>query len=169
MFVFGVFLVRIFPHLDCIGFQFDCGKIRTRKTPNTNTFHAVSVKKIEKNRPHEKSFEITLEILDSIGDLLSHIDMLKSTIGTPWINNQLVKVCKLYMNIVFTEIALRCMTWFTHKIILALLNMSELETSNCCQTVRWREKKLFLVPIGNCKGKGCQKKNFRKLLVGIMK
>ena len=32
--VFGVFLVRI---------QFKCGKIRTRKTPNTDTFHAVFI------------------------------------------------------------------------------------------------------------------------------
>ena len=30
--VFGVFLVRI---------QSECGKIRTRKTPNTDTFHAL--------------------------------------------------------------------------------------------------------------------------------
>ena len=35
--VFGVFLVLIFPHSD------GCGKIRTGKTPNTNSFHAVIV------------------------------------------------------------------------------------------------------------------------------
>ena len=35
--VFGVFLVRIFPHLDCIW---------TRKSPNTETFHAVMVTEI---------------------------------------------------------------------------------------------------------------------------
>ena len=34
MSIFGVFLVRIFPHSDWI---------RTRKTPNTDTFHAVLV------------------------------------------------------------------------------------------------------------------------------
>ena len=34
VFIFGVFLVRIFPHTDWI---------RTRKTPNTDTFHAVKV------------------------------------------------------------------------------------------------------------------------------
>ena len=48
--VFGVFLVRIFQHLDWISvfrysislhIQSECGKIRTRKIPNTDTFHAV--------------------------------------------------------------------------------------------------------------------------------
>ena len=47
--VFRVILVRIFPHFGmdverygvslCI--QFECGKMRTRITPNTDTFHAV--------------------------------------------------------------------------------------------------------------------------------
>ena len=47
--VFGAILVRIFPHLDWIRkysvslrIQSGCSKIRTRITPNTNTFHAVS-------------------------------------------------------------------------------------------------------------------------------
>ena len=37
--VFGVSLVRIFPHSDSVSLriQFKCGKIRTRKTPNTDT------------------------------------------------------------------------------------------------------------------------------------
>ena len=53
--VFGVFLVRIFPHLDWIWrdilylsrysvslhVQSEWGKIRNRKTPNIDTFHAV--------------------------------------------------------------------------------------------------------------------------------
>ena len=46
MSVFKVFLVRIFPHSDWIRrerIQSECGKIRTRKTPNTDTFHAVSM------------------------------------------------------------------------------------------------------------------------------
>ena len=43
MSVFGVFLVRIFPHLDWIRRDTKCGKIRTRKTPNTGTFHVVSL------------------------------------------------------------------------------------------------------------------------------
>ena len=38
--VFEVFLVPFFQHLDHI-FP-ECGKIRTRKTPNTDIFHAVS-------------------------------------------------------------------------------------------------------------------------------
>ena len=50
MFVFGVILVCIFPHLDWIlrysvslRIQSECGKMRTRITPNTDTFHAVWV------------------------------------------------------------------------------------------------------------------------------
>ena len=46
--IFGVFLVLIFPHSDWIlkiGIslctQSECGKIRTRKTLNTDVFHAV--------------------------------------------------------------------------------------------------------------------------------
>ena len=47
MFVFGAFLVRVFPHSDGIRrdtsvSQYSDEKIRTRKTPNTNTFHAVT-------------------------------------------------------------------------------------------------------------------------------
>ena len=42
----GVFLVRIFPRADWIRrvsllIQSECGKIRARKTPNTDTFYAV--------------------------------------------------------------------------------------------------------------------------------
>ena len=40
--LFGVILVRIFPHSDwCI--QSECGKMRTRITPNTDTFYAVNI------------------------------------------------------------------------------------------------------------------------------
>ena len=40
--VFRVFLVRIFPHLDWIfRIQSECGKIRTRKIPETDTFQSV--------------------------------------------------------------------------------------------------------------------------------
>ena len=46
--VFGVFLVRIFLHSDWIRrysvslrIRSECAKTRTRKTPNTDTFHAV--------------------------------------------------------------------------------------------------------------------------------
>ena len=41
MSVFGVLLVRIFPHSDWIRIQSECGKMRTRITPNTDTFYAV--------------------------------------------------------------------------------------------------------------------------------
>ena len=50
VFVFRVILVRIFPHSDWIRrdrysvslrIQYECGKIRTRKTPNMDTFHIV--------------------------------------------------------------------------------------------------------------------------------
>ena len=41
--VFRVILVRILPHSDRIrrDIQSECGKIRTRVNPNTDTFHAV--------------------------------------------------------------------------------------------------------------------------------
>ena len=46
--VFGIFLVRIFPYVDCIRrdtvylrIQSECGKIRTRKTPDMDIFYAV--------------------------------------------------------------------------------------------------------------------------------
>ena len=39
MSIFGNFLVRIFPHL--LHIHSKCGKIRTRKTPNTDNIHAV--------------------------------------------------------------------------------------------------------------------------------
>ena len=42
--VLGVFLVHIFPHSEWI-IQSECGEIRTRKTPNTGTFHAVKAGK----------------------------------------------------------------------------------------------------------------------------
>ena len=44
MSVFGVFLFSIFLHSDKMrrDIQSKCGKIRTRKTPNTDTFHAVT-------------------------------------------------------------------------------------------------------------------------------
>ena len=49
VYVFGVFLVRIFPYSDWIQrdtphlspFSRNAGKIRTRKNPNTDTFHEV--------------------------------------------------------------------------------------------------------------------------------
>ena len=49
--LFGVILVHIFPHLDWIRrvslrIQSECGKLRTRKAPNMNTFYAVTKAKI---------------------------------------------------------------------------------------------------------------------------
>ena len=45
VYIFGVFLVRIFPHSDWIrrDTQSERGKIRTRKSSNTDTFHAVTI------------------------------------------------------------------------------------------------------------------------------
>ena len=49
MSIFGVFLVGIFPHSDWIQnsvslcIQSECGKTQTRKTPSTDTFHAVLI------------------------------------------------------------------------------------------------------------------------------
>ena len=52
MSVFGVILVRIFPHSNWIRIdtiQSECGKIRTRITPNTDTFHEVDANDINPN------------------------------------------------------------------------------------------------------------------------
>ena len=43
VYVFGVLLVRI---------QSECGKIRTKKTPNTDTFHAVFMINTGRNVVH---------------------------------------------------------------------------------------------------------------------
>ena len=41
--IFGVILDRIFPHADWIRIQTECGKMRTRITPNMDTFHPVRI------------------------------------------------------------------------------------------------------------------------------
>ena len=38
------FLVRIFPHSESLRIQCECGKIRTKKYPYLDTFHAVKIK-----------------------------------------------------------------------------------------------------------------------------
>ena len=43
VFVFRVFLVRIFRHFSLSCIQSECGKIRTRKTPNRDTFYVVQL------------------------------------------------------------------------------------------------------------------------------
>ena len=47
--VFGIILVHIFRHSVWVSLciQSECGKIRTRITPNTDTFHAVNTKRIK--------------------------------------------------------------------------------------------------------------------------
>ena len=48
--IFGVFLARIFPHSDRMRRDKEkCGKMRTRKTPNTDTFHKVNINHFHKN------------------------------------------------------------------------------------------------------------------------
>ena len=53
--VFGVILVRVFPHSNRVSLRIqsksfriksECGKIRTRITPNTGNFYAVKVPKV---------------------------------------------------------------------------------------------------------------------------
>ena len=44
---FGVILVRIFPHLDWIRRHSECGKVRIRRTPHTDSFYAVLVSVME--------------------------------------------------------------------------------------------------------------------------
>ena len=43
MSIFGFILIRIFPHSNFLRIQSKCGKIRTRITPNTDTFYAMFV------------------------------------------------------------------------------------------------------------------------------
>ena len=91
--VFGVFLVSIFPHLDWIRrdteyltvfslshrIQSECGKIWTRKTPNTDTFDAVRCRDTN-NLPHNDVSEykrilfFNLEIL-----ILANVNFLVIT------------------------------------------------------------------------------------------
>ena len=68
--VFRVILARIFPHLDWMlsRIQSECGKIRTRITPHTDTFHVVIVigsliltnVKLKKNLKTNKASSIRL-------------------------------------------------------------------------------------------------------------
>ena len=61
--VFGVILVRIFQHSDWIrrDSQSECGKMRTRITPNMDTFHTVCMfLKVEKNL---KSFDFGATVI----------------------------------------------------------------------------------------------------------
>ena len=67
--VFAVILVRIFPHSDWIRrdlrIQFECGKIRNRITPNTDTFYAEQIAQFRQsyyNKDHEGSWKRTIEI-----------------------------------------------------------------------------------------------------------
>ena len=57
--IFAVNLVSIFPHSHevYLRIQSECGKIRTRLNPNTDTFHAVHNAKIKKIE--DKIFDIT--------------------------------------------------------------------------------------------------------------
>ena len=59
--VFGVILVRIFPHSDWI--QFEYGKIWMRITPNTNTFYAVNLY-VRTNQCHCKSHVICIKFFN---------------------------------------------------------------------------------------------------------
>ena len=111
--VFEVFLVCIFPHADWIrrdtGYLrivSECRKIRTRKTPNTDTFHAVLVL-LEINITAQK-------MKFSIENFFSKCDQIRRKL-----TEEIFIFCAVYtdMSILLQWVVAirRCMT-FTHKI-----------------------------------------------------
>ena len=60
-----------YPHLSV--FSFECGKIQTRITPNTDTFHAVYVKRAETFSKSDASFVKTITFFENVRANLSHI------------------------------------------------------------------------------------------------
>ena len=63
----------------------------------------------------------------SAAALLHHICDITETLSDTGASNQLVQACRLYLDIPYIEIALRCVAWFTYKVTLPFLNMCELE------------------------------------------
>ena len=74
MSVFGVILFRIFPHSNQIRRNTECAKMRTRKTPNTDTFYAVIVFKVGGHNDIRKGFHMfwdyrTSQLLFPLGNI----------------------------------------------------------------------------------------------------
>ena len=96
MSVFGVILVRIFPDSDwkqrvSLRIQSECGKMPTRVTPNTDTFHAVYVWSnffIIVNLNH-------IPVYISMADQYLSISKKWKTIA--WFLSYKVLCCKLYL------------------------------------------------------------------------
>ena len=73
MSVFGVFLIRIFPHSDWL---------RARKTPNTSIFHAVKPYLLSFHQIHFQSFSPFLSMISSIlQQALRNNSRVKGSIG----------------------------------------------------------------------------------------
>ena len=63
----------------------------------------------------------------SAAALLHHICDITETLSDTGASNQLVQACRLYLDIPYIEMALKCVAWFTYKVTLPFLNMCELE------------------------------------------
>ena len=59
---------------------------------------------------------------------IHHFQDFMNTLTNINSRNQLVQACKLYLQVDYVNIALKCIAWFTYKITLPLLNMCEQET-----------------------------------------
>ena len=59
--------------------------------------------------------------------IIYHLDEFNAILENPRSNNMLVQACKLYTNNDFVLVALKCMAWFTLKVMLPFLNMCELQ------------------------------------------
>ena len=97
--VFGVFLVRIFPHSDWIqrDIQSKCEKTRTRITPNTDTFRAVLLLNYIENLPQCKStFSLLVDQIPAFALGTNLVREWKTSSNFKWITWRcfmLLKIC----------------------------------------------------------------------------
>ena len=68
-----------YPYLSV--FSFECGKIHTRITPNTDTFHAVYVKRAEIFSKSDASFVKTITFFENVRANLNHEERSASALS----------------------------------------------------------------------------------------
>ena len=51
---------------------------------------------------------------------------IKETLSNTLSSNQLVQACKLYLNLKYVQVSLKCIAWFTYQVTVPFLNMCEL-------------------------------------------
>ena len=56
-----------------------------------------------------------------------HLQDFNAVLENPRSNNVLVQACRLYINVDFILVALKCLAWFTKKVTLPFLNMCEMK------------------------------------------